>query len=369
MKCEIEFLPVGDASRAGDAIVIRYGEPHDYRLMLVDGGHAETGDRIVAHLKRHFGPAPTLEHVVLTHSDSDHASGLRTVFEQVAVRNLWLHVPWGHSAEALPLFANKAMTVDGLTRRIKSSYDIVDGICDLALGQRSSIFPAFAGTDIGPFRVLSPSRWHYLHLLPQFDKTPDPDRTAIEAAGMWIGKTFLADKLMEAMKASVQSWTTESWDHERLRDGGITSPSNESSVVLYGWFEKGPVLLTGDAGNRGLNWAADAAESIGLHLRQFDFVQIPHHGSRRNSGPSTLNRLLGGIQPENDPTRFGAYVSAPAEDGKHPRRIVLNAFRRRGGRIYSTQGESKVYWGGFPPREGYTVAEQLPFYSRVEEYT
>ena len=27
MKCEIEFLPVGDASKAGDAIVIRYGEP------------------------------------------------------------------------------------------------------------------------------------------------------------------------------------------------------------------------------------------------------------------------------------------------------------------------------------------------------
>lgn len=45
MKCEIEFLPVGSASKAGDAIVVRYGEPDDFRLMLVDGGHAETMDQ------------------------------------------------------------------------------------------------------------------------------------------------------------------------------------------------------------------------------------------------------------------------------------------------------------------------------------
>ena len=42
MKCEIEFLPVGDKSKAGDAIVIRYGDLNSYNLMLIDGGHAET---------------------------------------------------------------------------------------------------------------------------------------------------------------------------------------------------------------------------------------------------------------------------------------------------------------------------------------
>ena len=39
---------------------------------------------------------------------------------------------------------------------------------------------------------------------------------------------------------------------QRLKDGGITSASNESSVVLYGSFERGNVLLTGDAGINGL---------------------------------------------------------------------------------------------------------------------
>ena len=366
---EIEFLPVGSASKAGDAIVIRYGQPHDYRLMLVDGGHAETGVEIVAHLRQHFGPHPVLEHVVLTHSDGDHASGLRTVMREIRVANLWLHAPWLHAAEALHLFANKAMTIDGLTRRIKGEYDVVSEICDLALAQGSTVHGAFEGEDIGPFRVLTPSRRTYVHLLPQFERTPEPDQAAIEAAGLWIGKANAIDRLIETARAALQSWTTESWYHERLRDGGITSASNETSVVLYGSFAHGPALLTGDAGIRGLTWAADAATRMGLPLQAFNMVQIPHHGSRRNSGPAILNRLLGGIQPENAPARYVAYVSAPADDGKHPRKIVLNAFRRRGGAIIATQGTSKIHWGGFPPRQGYGAAEPLPFFERVEDYT
>ena len=38
MKCEVEFLPVGDGEKAGDCIVVRYGEEHAYHFMVVDGG-------------------------------------------------------------------------------------------------------------------------------------------------------------------------------------------------------------------------------------------------------------------------------------------------------------------------------------------
>lgn len=62
--------------------------------MLIDGGHAETGDEIVRHLNENFGYGASLEHVVLTHSDANHASGLRTVLETVSVAHLWLHIPW-----------------------------------------------------------------------------------------------------------------------------------------------------------------------------------------------------------------------------------------------------------------------------------
>jgi beta-lactamase superfamily II metal-dependent hydrolase len=369
LKCEIEFLAVGEGNKAGDAILIRYGEVDAYELMLIDGGHSETGDDIVAHLKKHFGPNPILEHVVLTHSDTDHASGLRTVLREIEVKNLWLHIPWLLAEEARGLFKDNRWTQDGLRKKIEADYDITSEIVNIAQAAGCKIYYPFAGYGIGPFKILSPSREAYRYLLPQFDKTPDPDQGAIEAARMWLGKETLAKRVFEAAKAALQSWVAESWDQERLKDGGITSASNESSVVLYGSFEQGNVLLTGDAGLCGLTWAANRADSLGLRLQQFSFVQIPHHGSRRNVGPSILTRLLGDKQPESDPMRFTAFVSAPKDDDQHPRRIVLNAFRHRGARVIATQGSSKIHYGGFPRRSGYSDAKQLPFYTRVEEYT
>jgi beta-lactamase superfamily II metal-dependent hydrolase len=369
LKCEIEFLAVGEGTKAGDAIVIRYGEIDAYQLMLIDGGRAETGENIVAHLKKHFGPHPILEHVVLTHSDADHASGLRNVLQEIKVNNVWFHAPWLLAEEARDLFSDTRWTTDGLRQNIKAEYDIVSEIFDLARAAGCKMYYPFADFDIGPFKILSPSRAAYRYLLPQFDKTPDPNQEVIEAANMWLGKETLTKKLFEAAKAAVQSWTTEGWQDERLRDGGITSASNESSVVLYGTFEKGAVLLTGDAGINSLTWAANKADSLGLPLQQFSFVQIPHHGSRRNVGPTILTRLLGGKQQKTDPTRFTAFVSAPKDDAQHPRRIVLNAFKRRGARVTATQGSGKLHYGGFPKRNGYSDAEVLPFYTQVEEYT
>ena len=148
------------------------------------------------------------------------------------------------------------------------------------------------------------------------------------------------------------------------------APAIESSVVLYGAFENGQrVLLTGDAGVNALTWSADYAVRAGLPLQQFTFVQIPHHGSRRNVGPTVLTRLLGPIQPEYANARFSAYVSAPADDTNHPRKIVLNAFKRRGGTIIATQGSTKVHRGGFPMRPGYSNVDGLPFFTRVEDYS
>lgn len=365
MKCEIEFFAVGDASCAGDAIILRYGEENSYNLMLVDGGHSQTGTEIVEHLKEHFGDDAWLSHVVLTHSDSDHASGLRTVLAEVPVGALWMHVPW--------LLADRTLFDDNWTdaelqRAIKDEYDIIAEIVEIAQDAGIPIYYPFTGQTIGPFTVCSPSKAAYQHLLPQFDKTPDPDQDAIEAANMWLGKETLAHRIMEKVRAAVSGWTSETWENERLRDGGVTSASNETSVVLFGEFELGKVLLTGDGGVNALWWAADNLETWGVQLQGFRFVQIPHHGSRRNVGPTILNRLVGPILPEGSSPTFSAFVSAPADDARHPRKMVTNAFIRRGGRVIATQGGNKVHWGGFAARAGYSSVESMPFQDLVEDY-
>jgi hypothetical protein len=35
----------------------------------------------------------------------------------------------------------------------------------------------------------------------------------------------------------------------------------------------------------------------------------------------------------------------------------------------ATQGTSKIHYGGFPRRDSYSDAPELPFYNRVEDYT
>jgi beta-lactamase superfamily II metal-dependent hydrolase len=369
MLCEIEFLAVGEASRAGDAIVIRYGEEQDYKLMMVDGGTATAGADAVAHLKNQFGDDVTLEHVVLTHSDADHASGLREVLKEIPVANLWLHIPWLLSDEAIHLF-NGSWTADGLSKAIKKEYDIISEIVDLAVEANCNIYYPFEGVEIGPFVVLSPTQHAYVHLLPQFDKTPEPDQAAIEGANLWIGKQQdgILAKIAEAVVAKVQKWVAETWDYERLKDGGVTSASNETSVVLYANLsDDRRLLLTGDAGVNALSWSVQYANEMGFPLQSFTFVQISHHGSRRNVGPSILNELVGSIQPYGT-QKFWAFVSAPVKDDQHPRKMVLNAFTRRGGRVVATQGTNKVYWGGFPARDGYGDAEIIGLSDQVEEY-
>lgn len=85
-------------------------------------------------------------------------------------------------------------------------------------------------------------------------------------------------------------------------------------------------------------------------------------------GPIILNRILGPIQSQTAAPRFSAFVSAPKDDDTHPRKMVLNAFIRRGGTVIATQGYKKVYWGGFPARSGYEPAESMSFAPHVEDY-
>jgi glyoxylase-like metal-dependent hydrolase (beta-lactamase superfamily II) len=206
MNCEIEFLPVGDASRPGDAIVLRYGDASSYELMIIDGGNLDSGRALVAHVRKHFGDDAVISHVVLTHADADHASGLRVVLAELPVLNLWMHVPWDFAAAALPYFANKNWTVGGLQEAIRKEYDVLLELVQLAAGGRQITLQApFAGATIGPFRVLSPHQDVYTVLLPQFDRTPDPDQKAIGATGWWIGKQpGVIARILEMAKAKAQ---------------------------------------------------------------------------------------------------------------------------------------------------------------------
>jgi beta-lactamase superfamily II metal-dependent hydrolase len=148
----------------------------------------------------------------------------------------------------------------------------------------------------------------------------------------------------------------------------MTAPENESSTVLFGDFGESTVLLTADAGINALTWASQYGEAARLDLTGVSLVQVPHHGSRRNVSPSVLDRIVGPRLPKGTSAIKRAIVSAPKDDAKHPRKMVLNAFLRRGASVRSTQGNLYRYYRGMGPRAGMKPAEVFDFFDKVEAY-
>ena len=213
---EIEFLPVGEGSRAGDAIAVRYEtSPGYFGLIVIDGGTIASGEAMVQYLQALcHGNTPIVSDLVVSHPDQDHSSGARAILENVDVRRVWTHVPWWHAAEALPHFKSKRWTEDGLEKRLKQEYDVIADIVALATDKGVAIREPFAGDAIGPFTVLSPPRWAYPVLLANFPDTPTP---APASAG--LGALGLFSAGLSAVAKVVQT-LTESWMIEWLRDGG-----------------------------------------------------------------------------------------------------------------------------------------------------
>ena len=204
-------------------------------------------------------------------------------------------------------------------------------------------------------------RARYLALLPDFDKTPERKSTADNAIGL---AAYMRESARAAARALVR-WVVESWQGETLSETPEpTTASNESSVVQMAKIDGEQLVLTGDVGPEGLHEAAYFVERRGVRL-QPHFIQVPHHGSRRNVTPSALNRWLGPIKPEGQAVTGFAFCSAARLDENHPKKKVTNAFTRRGYEVHVTRGRS-IYLQNGMGRDGFGLTPE-PFSREVEE--
>jgi beta-lactamase superfamily II metal-dependent hydrolase len=358
---EIEFFPVGSGASSGDAIVVRYWDGGSWRVGVIDGGYDDTGRQICNHIRQWYGTT-TVDFVVSTHPDDDHMSGLRSVLSGMTVRELWMHVPWCHAERIQKLFRSRRWTVQGLEGEFRRQYNSVSDIVNLAFAQGTTIKLPFQGEPIGPFTVMSPSLEMYEGLLPQFRDTPAPDQDMLKAVGHWlegigrrISKTILKD-------------IRETWNTETLREGGITSAENESSVVLYGDLGHGGILLTGDAGLRALWNTISYAARLGIDFTRLWLFQVPHHGSRNNIAPSALDRIVGPVVRQGQMRSTHCIISAGPEDAEHPLQVVVNALWRRGLQPAVTRSCIVRYQMNMQDRSGWDPLTPIPFSLMVERY-
>lgn len=161
----------------------------------------------------------------------------------------------------------------------------------IALSKKISVQEPYAGKKIGEFCILSPSQsWHLFDLIPNSDKT----------------KEFKPTK-------------------ENPKSDGKTSRENESSVILYGNLGYGGILFTGDAGVEALEGAYEYAKNQGINIAKKKFIQVPHHGSRRNVSSQVLDHLIGEIETNKEKS-ISAFVSAGKNDSSHPRQDDAKLF-------------------------------------------
>lgn len=144
---------------------------------------------------------------------------------------------------------------------------------------------------------------------------------------------------------------------------------NESSAILFARYDGCGYLLTGDAGVESLKAAAEFAVLRGINLpAEVAFIQIPHHGGRHNVSTEALNLIVGKPLPRGfgELTRT-AFVSASEKAPKHPKRVVTNAFIRRGFKVGQTKGNSIWHSRGMPSRGNYSALSYLPFHEETDE--
>lgn len=326
---EVDFLPVGQAGKHGDAIAMRFTRPDTGGLahVVIDAGFIENGDALVEHVQRWYGRS-SIDLAILTHPDGDHIGGMGIVLRELSVGELWVHRLGRRGGAGLP--AARA----------------VDELIAVADQRGTAIHEPFAGVAAfgGALRILGPTEHWYGELVAE-QRAEASERGASLAGSLGDAAQWVIQRFLPGLGPEVP-----------FDDAGGTNPRNNTSAVILIEIGEHRMLFTADAGVPALDRAWDWLELNDGDARAPDFVQLPHHGSRHNASSTSLNRILG---PTGQPQVKTAFVNVGPGAKKHPSPRVANGFMRRGFRVYQTKGRGILHHGDGAPNRGWAPVDPL----------
>jgi beta-lactamase superfamily II metal-dependent hydrolase len=323
---EVFFLFLNNA----DSILIRHYNQGVKTVILVDGGrkkHTPIVRRFLLDLGEN-----ELHHLVCSHHHEDHAGGL---VELVGDRTLAIRKAWVHLGDLLVdrIDHSRFQAFGSLLRRAQASKETQKELVTALLNRGITPEEPFAVAQVGPLLVVSPTREFYnaqLELIRQ------------EAVAKALNDRYQERDTRARMEAI---GFTKPAEEDAEDDGELgaetTSPENEISTVLLlpSAGADGVTmnfLLTADAGTAALADLKARSENAKSLLKAVRWMQLPHHGSRRNLNVD----LLDYYKPET------GFVSAEGSK-KHPSVKLVNAIKERKGRVYSTHyppEKTEGYW-------------------------
>jgi beta-lactamase superfamily II metal-dependent hydrolase len=338
---EVDFLPVesgnGPGSKSGDAIAVHFNTTGEDMVVVIDAGFTAVGDDLADHIQRWYRTS-YIDLAISTHPDADHINGVARLLERMYVKELLLHQPMLHYPDVSDF----------------SNLEAIENLLQVAKREGVTVTEPFTGLTRfdGQLLILGPTEPHYEALVAQHID---------EVRSGTADRAVRTESRVVKLAKSLLDRTLGRFPIETLTDEGDTGPRNNSSVITLLQLDGRRLLFTGDAGIPALEAAASAyEEEIGaFDLFPLCFVQIPHHGSRRNVGPTILNRILGS---KGDPytDNVTAYASSAKADEKHPSPKVLNAFGRRGCNASASEGRGIRHRYNAPDREGWSTLTPLP---------
>jgi len=354
MQYEVDIMAVGEESKSGDAIALRYGDfmnnPSSQMVVVIDGGFKDSGEELVKRIQNEYGTS-YVDVVISTHPDSDHVSGLEVVLDKLAVGELWMHRPWNTNSELKKMVESEIGLMEMISvNKAKKSLRAAFNLEKKAIEKGVTIVDPFAGhsSSDGVIHIIGPSIDFYNSLLPDFEKG---------------GQVSVGEK--------IKTLISELWYKDELEEPheDAVSARNNSGVITVAIFGGKNFLFTGDAGVKALVSASAHASSRNFDLgSNIHYYQVPHHGSKRNVGPSILDAIIGPIVPQGQTNGKKAFISAAKDSPKHPSHRVKNAFIRRGVNVSQTCGQCHCFKSdGVPTRPGWGPITLCEFTNSHEE--
>ncbi len=309
-----------DVGKGDSHVVELRDESGDSRVIVIDGGAAANSEPLLNHVSQYHDNGVDI--VVSTHPDTDHIGGLVSLLENHNVAHLILNDPRGVISEPLLLKkARTALTSDEYSV-FTSAFERMDALQSAAQAQGTSVHTLFASPD----SIYDWGGWSVYVLGPSEGLFRD----------IWLND--------EVVSAWFHSDTTDAAvaaipGTSIIDDPSIdTKPVNNSSIIILIEGHGRKYLFTGDAGKRALRGAMTVKD-----ISKLNWLDVPHHGSRRNLDRALITHLA----PEV------AYISSPGTT-KHPRRAVVRALQKAGAMVYSTCRHGSVYNHYNLPRDGWS---------------
>lgn len=362
MGYEVDFLHVGEKSNSGDAILLHFGDGDnlsDWNVVLIDGGFSADGEKIVSKVEEYY-KKDKIDLVISTHPDQDHINGLSYVIENIEVGELWIHKPWEHNQTIFNNVVDGRHTEKSIGEKLKQVVSKAHNLVEIAETKGIEVKEPFTGLNAfnGKIKILGPTKEYYHTLISDFDGMPGAKKR-----DEFLAKS-LSDKVLDAYRKISQLW-----GEDGLPTEDKTSAKNNTSAITQLIVDNRRLLLTGDAGITGLGFAVDELENCS-NSAELKFLQLPHHGSKRNISSELLDRLLGTHVEEgtNETTNITTFASTAKEGHpKHPSKRVLNAVVSRGARAVITGGVSARHYYQAPERDNWQKATSHKFEYSYDE--